>query len=165
MVDLKNGLSEICSVHGQKKLIYQSIGRFNQQHSSRFHRDSAEEHTFLMLGYEPTIVPSKVYVADYTKYVESQDISLEAFFGGSNDVNTIDNDELLEPYMTELVPFPKNHYRLLLLNNSKSFQEKTFGVFHRGEILKKIASEDRIINYIMLALCDDREAEFFLSLK
>ncbi len=159
MVELKDGLSKICTIPMQKQLNYQGIGRFNQQHSSRFHRDSAPEHTFLILGYEPTKVQSKVFIADYTKYIENHDQSLASFFGGTEDVNTIENDHLIESYVTELTPFPKNHYRLVVLNNSKSFKEKTFGVFHRGKILKKIENENRILNYMMLKLCDEHQEE------
>ena len=158
MIELKDGLSYISEQASNKKLNYQSIGRFNHQHSSRFHRDSAEPLSFLMLGYEPTQVESKVYIADYTKLIESQNISLEAYFEGDEGINTAADEKQLNPYVTELSPFSKDNYRLLLLNNSKSFQEKTFGVFHRGEISQKVDQEDRIINYMMLYLCD-KEAE------
>jgi len=154
MVELKNELSNISGIRSNKKLNYHWIGRFDHQHSSRFHRDSAAAHSFLILGYEPTKVDSRVSLADYTKHMESQSMSLKSYFGENEDINTIDNDELLAPYTTELTPFPKNHYRLILLNNSKSFEEPTFGVFHRGEVTQKIDGEDRIINSMMLHLCD-----------
>lgn len=154
MVNLKNGLSYISKHRSGKQLVSQSIGRFDHQHSSMFHRDSAAAHSFLMLGYEPTQVDSRVYVADYSKFIESQEVSLETYFGGDQDVNIAENEELLISYTTVLTPFPKDHYRLLLLNNSKSFEEKTFGVFHRGEVSKKNNDEDRIINYMMLYLGD-----------
>lgn len=97
MVALKDGLSNICELRLNKQLNYQWVGRFNHQHASRFHRDSAEAHSFLMLGYEPTKVDSKVYVADYTKLIETQNISLETYFGGSQDINTAADDKLLVP--------------------------------------------------------------------
>ncbi|OJJ21136.1 hypothetical protein BKI52_11245 [marine bacterium AO1-C] len=159
MIALKEGLSNICTLRSNKRLNFQGMGRFNHQHSSRFHRDSAEPHSFLMLGYEPTQVESNVYVADYTKYIEEHRTSLEAYFGGSQDVNTANDEELLAPYITQLAPFPKNHYRLLLVNNSKSFTEKTLGVFHRGEVLQLVEGEDRILNYMMLHLCDQSVEE------
>lgn len=165
MVELKEGLSNLCELRTNQQLNYQGIGRFNHQHSSRFHRDSAEEHSFLMLGYEPTQVDSKVYVADYTKYIESQNISLEAYFGGNQSVNTASDEQLLEPYITELEPFSKNHYRLLLVNNSKSFEAKTWGVFHRGEVLQKLEGEDRTLNYMMLHLCDTTVKEQYNAQK
>ena len=155
MVNLKESLSEICTTTLNKKLIYQSIGRFNHQNSSRFHRDTAENHSFLMLGYEPTKVDSKVYVADYSKYIEVQNIPLLHYFENDEANNTIKNYDGLEPYITELNPFSKNHFRLLIVNNSKSFTEKTYGVFHRGEIPNKLEQENRVLNYMMLHLCDN----------
>ncbi len=154
MIALKVGLSEICTLRANKQLNFQGIGRFSHQQSSRFHRDSAEAHSFLMLGYEPTQVDSKVYVADYTKYIEDQNMSLADYFGGDQDVNIANSEQLLAPYITELAPFPKDHYRLLLANNSKSFEEKTFGVFHRGEVPQAIEGADRVLNYMTLHLCD-----------
>jgi len=164
MIELKQGLSNICELRLNKQLNYQGIGRFNHQHSSRFHRDSAHPHSFLMLGYEPTQVDSKVYVADYTKYIEHQNIPLETYFDGSQELNSVNDDQSLLPYITELAPFPKDHYRLLLVNNSKSFEEKTFGVFHRGEVLQVIEGEDRLLNYVMLQLCEKGVADQYNSL-
>lgn len=156
MVSLKDGLSEICEFRSNKQLSPQVMGRFNHQHSSRFHRDTAVENSFLMLGYEPTRVDSKVYVADYTKYMECQNISLETYFKGDQEVNTVDNDQVLRPYISEVTPFPKSNYRLLLLNNSKSFEEKTFGVFHRAEVSQELKEEDRLLHYMMLNLREKR---------
>lgn len=88
MVQLKEGLSNVCNLRTNKQLNYQWLGRFNHQHSSRFHRDSANEQSILMLGYEPTKISSKVYVADYTKLIEEQNTSLATYFGESQEVNT-----------------------------------------------------------------------------
>lgn len=107
MVDLKNGLSNLCNSQLNKQLNYQSVGRFNHQHTSKLHRDTANEYSFLMLGYEPTKVHSKVYVADYSKYIETMNISLEAFFEGDRDANLINNNSVLNSFVTELNPFPK----------------------------------------------------------
>lgn len=154
MVELKEGLSNLCKFRSNKQLNYQWMGRFSHQHTSGFHRDSAAEHSFLILGYEPTNIDSRVYLADYTKMIENQNISLETYFDGNQDVNVASNDSQIEAYVTELTPFPKNHYRLLVINNSKSFKEKTYGVFHRGEVLQKMDGEDRVLNSLMLCLCD-----------
>lgn len=150
MVDLKDELTELCRIHLHQELIYQWLARFNHQHTSRFHRDSAAEHSILMLGYEPTQVDSQVYIADYSKLIEKENTSLIDFFGGNEDVNIPFDESSLASYSTELLPFPKNHYRLLVLNNSKSFEDKTYGVFHRGDIPEKIEGEDRVINSVML---------------
>lgn len=161
MVNLKQGLSVFCERQGGV-LHYQSMGRFNQLHSSRFHRDSTDQaHSFLMLGYEPTEIESQVYLGDYSRLIEEEALSLENYLGQRRDVNAQVNDAPLEPYSTALTPFPKRHYRLVLLNNSKSFSEKTLGVFHRAEVSPSASEADRIINYMMLSLRPPGEEMYF----
>jgi hypothetical protein len=40
------------------------FGRFDQQVSSKFHRDGAPLASLLVLGYEPTVVRSRFWIAD-----------------------------------------------------------------------------------------------------
>lgn len=149
MIDLKNKLSSLCEAQQSKRLNYQSLGRFNHQHSSKFHRDTSDANSFLMLGYEPTKIDSKVCVADYTRYFEHQNKPLDGSFDGYVDTNIVDNDQLPSTYVTELSPFIKSNYRLLFLNNGESF-----GVFHGAEVANIIDNQDRVINYMMMYLCD-----------
>ena len=161
MVELKEGLSAISAQRTAHQLNYQWMGRFNHQHSSGFHRDSAHEHSFLILGYEPSKVDSRVSVADYSQLIADKKLSIEVYFEANTEVNIFNKNWDLAPYATELKPFPKENYRLLVLNNSKSFKEATFGVFHRGEVLQKSEQEDRILNSIMLYRADKGTAEQF----
>ncbi len=153
MVDLKDALSDLCRYNLNKALHYQSLGRFNHQHSSQPHRDSADDHSFLMLGYEPTMVESTAYITDYTQYIEHRELSLEAFFGGNKEVNLIQDVTAISDYVREITPFDKSHYRVLIANNSRSYDEATFGVFHSAEIPEKSDQADRVLNYMMLRLC------------
>lgn len=149
MVYLKSELSKLCELQLNKQLNYQSLGRFDHQHSSKFHRDStAESPSFLVLGYEPTKVDSKVYIADFTKYLEHKSLSLGEFFEDGHNV-ILDKNKRSNSYVTELFPFCNKSYRLLFLNNSESF-----GVFHSAEIARMIDGEDRVINYMMMYLSD-----------
>lgn len=154
MVEFKNALSNLCKQHLKKELHYQSLGRFNHQNTSKPHRDTAGNHSFLMLGYEPTMVESKAYITDYSKYIEHKGISIETFFGEDKEANLVDDISLLEDYKTEMKPFNKDDYRILIANNSRSYEETTLGVFHSAEITKKLDNQDRILNYIMLQLSD-----------
>lgn len=149
---MKERLSDLCRNKVGSKLLYRWLGRFNHQVTSGFHRDNAGDHSFLLLGYEPTAVNSRVFVADYTRMIEDKEISLREYFEGFEDINVARSTYSLESYTTEVRPFPKEHYRLLILNNSKSFDHKTFGVFHRGIIDEKAVGEDRVINSVMLEL-------------
>ena len=154
MIDIKNSLSVLCKENLKKELHYKSLGRFTHQNTSKPHRDTADNHSFLMLGYEPTMVESKAYITDYSKFIEQQKISIETFFSKDKEANLVEDTSLLEDYTTEINPFNKNDYRILIANNSRSYEEKTFGVFHSAEIPKKIDNQDRILNYMMLRLSD-----------
>lgn len=158
MVYLKNELSLLCERHLNKQLYFQSMGRFNHQHASKLHRDSAPSHSFLMLGYEPTKVDSRVYIADYSRYMADQNISIERYFGDNPQANVVDSDKIPAAYTKEIRPFPKDHYRLLLINNSKSLETPSYGIFHGAEIPQMLKGEDRVIDYMMTRL-DDKDAE------
>lgn len=159
MVDLKNALSALCKKHLKNELHYQSLGRFNHQHTSKPHRDTADNHSFLLLGYEPTMVESRAYITDYSKYIEDEGISLESFFGADMEANLIEDNSRLKAYTKEMKPFNKSDYRILIANNSRSYEEKTLGVFHSAEIPKKLDHQDRILNYMMLRLSDQNSKE------
>lgn len=161
MIELKNGLSKLSELHFKKRLNYKSLGRSNHQNSSKPHRDTAEEHSFLMIAYEPSNVDSEVFVSDYSKYLEEHEISIKDFFGNEEGINLVDTTQLTKQYISELKPFNNNNYRLLLINNSKSFEEKTYGLFHSAEIPEMKNGEDRVLNYMMMHLCDtDVEEEY-----
>lgn len=152
MIKIKNELNKLCKTNLNKELNYQSLGRFNHQHTSKPHRDTASDHSFLMLGYEPTAVDSTVYITDYSKYIEQENISIDSFFEEDKEANLVFNISPFKKYIKEIKPFNKSDYRIIIANNSRSYQEKTFGVFHSAEIPKKTDNEDRIINYMMLKL-------------
>lgn len=153
MVELMNGVMSRAESRLGRQLKIQWIGRFDHQHTSRFHRDNAAAHSFLLLGYEPTEIESSASVADYSKWIQTQGLTVEDYFGDP-EVNTAADDSELDPVASTLGPFTKNHYRLLLLNNGKSTTEPALGVFHRGEVTASDSNHDRVINSIMLYLDD-----------
>ena len=67
MVDLKARLSEIGRGRGLKPFAYRSMGRFDQQVTTKFHLDGAPAESLLMLGYEPSKVRSRLFLAHYTR--------------------------------------------------------------------------------------------------
>lgn len=167
MLELKEQLSELCTVRRDKQINYQWMSRANHKNSSNFHIDSAPEESVLILGYEPTIVESKVYLADYTKFLEEKGLAAQDYFRNSINGNFAPNDDELTPYVSELTPFPKDHYRLVIINNSRSYGQKSYGVFHRGEVQKNINQKDRIVNAVMIAVCEmgveESCSEFMIS--
>ncbi|MCR9248818.1 MAG: hypothetical protein NXI20_00285 [bacterium] len=160
MVELKEGLTELVNKNTDHQLNYHWLGRFDHQHTSGFHRDSADPNSVLMLGYEPTTIDSRVFLADFSKLVEDKGISMIEYFGG-DDINTARDEKEIEPYVTELTPFPKDTYRLVILNNAKSFNQPSFGMFHRGEVPEKSNGSDRVINSIMMYQTDKGTVESY----
>ena len=63
MVALKNNLQTRLIAERRLALHYQWLGRFDQQETTKFHRDNAAAQSVLMLGYEPTSVKSRLFLA------------------------------------------------------------------------------------------------------
>lgn len=154
MLAVKEQLSELCKNRRGKQINYQWMSRANHRNTSNFHIDTAPEESILILGYEPTTIESKVYLADFTKYLEEKDLEAQDYFRNSVNGNFAPDDEELTPYVSELTPFPKGHYRLVIINNSRSYGQKSYGVFHRGEVPNNLEQEDRIVNAVMIAVCE-----------
>ncbi len=63
MVALKNSLHARLMSERGIALHYQWLGRFDQQETTKFHRDNAAAQSFLMLGYEPSLVTNRLILA------------------------------------------------------------------------------------------------------
>ncbi len=151
MVKLKKALSEKCKEAFGHELDYYWLGRFNQQTTTKYHRDNAPENSFLMLGYEPSLIESKLYLADYSKLVQEKEIPTSEYYERHNPIFT-EGEALLKPYINEVGEFDSNTYKIVLINNSDLSNNKTFGVLHKAEIINKDLSKDRVINSMMLYL-------------
>lgn len=158
MIELKNGLNNLLISQTGKKLNYQWIGRFDQQETTKFHRDNAPEQSFLMLGYEPTKVKSKLFLADFMLFAKSKGISPDEYFDNYNPMFT-DGEKQLEPYITEIENFKESSYKIVLINNSCLTESP--GVLHKAMIVTKDLKQERIINSIMLYSADINTADTY----
>jgi hypothetical protein len=155
MVGLKERLSDICVSRGGQAFGFKSLGRFDQQVTTKFHLDGAPEQSMLMLGYEPSHVRSRVLLADYSRAAHELGIDPERFLRDFNPMYKR-GEELLGRYATEL-PQPRDgHSRILLINNSSlPFTEartNALGVMHQAIISSPDDTLRRIVNSTMLAL-------------
>ncbi len=152
MAALKMQLSEVLSPLG-KKFVYRSLGRFNQQVTTKFHLDGAPAESLLMLGYEPSNVRSRLWLADYVHCAFDRGLTPDQFM---NDLNPMfhPGEEALTDYVTELPQPDSGHSRILLINNSllpfTDSQTNPLGVMHKAEIVEPKAEESRIVNSVML---------------
>jgi hypothetical protein len=155
MVSLKEGLSEVSVRRGTGPFAYRSLARFDQQVTTKFHLDGAPEQSMLVLGYEPSRVRSRLFLADYARAAFDLGITPQQFL---NDYNPMyrRGEELLARYVTELPQPADGHARILVVNNSSlSFTEartNPLGVMHKAEIINPDEAERRIVNSTMLVV-------------
>ncbi len=100
MVDLKEAMSQIHLRTGNR-LGYLSAGRFDQQVTTKFHLDGGPPECFLMLGYEPSSVESKVEIADYSRCASDLGLTPQEFLERHNPMFQSGYD-LLRPYITTI---------------------------------------------------------------
>jgi hypothetical protein len=151
MVELKSELSEILKKKSNKKLNYLSMGRFNQQTTTKHHLDGAPDESFLMLGYEPTVVKSKLFLSDYAKLAYDLCITPRTYLDEHNPMFK-EGEEMLLKYTTEVDGFNNEHFQIVLINNSSlNFNEQNLlGVLHKAIIINPQPDKDRIINSTMI---------------
>jgi hypothetical protein len=153
MVDLKEGLSEVAVRRGRRSFRFRSMGRFDQRETTKFHLDGAPAESMLMLGYEPSKVRSRLFLADYSRVAFDLDIAPQQFLQDFNPMYRR-GEGLLCRYVTELPQPTEGHARILLINNSSlPFTEartNQLGVMHKAEIVNPTESERRIVNSTMV---------------
>lgn len=155
MVVLKKRLSEIGFSRGRGRFVYKSMARFDQQETTKFHLDGAPDQSMLMLGYEPSKVVSRLFLADYTHAASDLGITPQQFLTDFNPMYRR-GEEFLGRYTTELPQPDEGHSRILLVNNSSlPFSEartNPLGVMHKAIIVTPDDAERRIVNSTMLAV-------------
>ncbi len=101
MVELKKGLSEKCKEAFQEELDYYWLTRFDQQKTTKYHRDNAPKDSYLMLGYEPTTVESKLLFVDYHQLIIEHNIPVDKYYELYNPMFK-EGVQQLAPYSQEL---------------------------------------------------------------
>jgi hypothetical protein len=155
MVQLKAALSAINVDRTGKPFGYRSMARFDQQETTKFHVDGAPAQSMLMLGYEPSQVCSRLFLADYTRAAFDLSITPQQFLQDYNPMYRR-GEELLTRYATELPQPAEGQARILLVNNSSlPFTESrtnSLGVMHKAVMINPTDSERRIVNSTMLVV-------------
>ena len=155
MLRLKLGLSDTGVRRGRGAFAFRSLSRFDQQVTTKFHLDGAPDQSLLILGYEPSEVKSRLFLADYSRAAFDQGITPLQFLQDFNPMYKTGED-LLREYVTELPSPALGHSRIVAINNSAlPFSEartNSLGVFHKATIDSPDSTKRRIINSTMLAL-------------
>jgi hypothetical protein len=162
MVRLKAELSEIHLRATGVPFVYRSIGRFDQQETTKFHLDGAPNPSLLMLGYEPSRVRSRVSLADYSRAAFDLGITPQQFLREFNPMYR-QGEEMLSRYVTELPEAHPGHSRILLINNSSlpfvDSRTHPLGVLHKAEMVTPDDAERRVVNSTMLAAGGPEEVD------
>ena len=151
MVALKSGLAGRSMRAFGKELAYYWLARFDQQNTTRFHRDNAPRDAYLVLGYEPTAVESKLLFADHHQFVTENNLTSDEYYRRYNPLFQ-EGEEHLAPYTTELDPLDKQAYHILVINNSELDSQQTWGVLHKAVMKRPEKDQARIVNSMMLYL-------------
>lgn len=154
MVQIKRVMAELYAEHTGRTLVYLSAGRFDQQESTRPHRDGGPEECFLMLGYEPSPVLSRIEISDSSRCAFDLGLTPADFLERYNPMFR-EGYERLRPYTTRLACFTPEIPQILLINNSCARFSRTEpawqGTLHTATILAPDESRRRIINSTMIA--------------
>jgi hypothetical protein len=154
MVLLKEARSTEYHKRTRRYLAYLSLLRFDQQNTTRFHRDGGPDESYLMLGYEPSTVTSVPRIADYSRAALAHGLPPAIFLREFNPLFPA-GEEALALYITELRAFDISRGNILLLNNNCLPPESGFpGVLHQATILEPMPGERRIINSTMIVVSD-----------
>jgi len=162
MIALKDELSKINVQRGLPPIAFRSVGRFDAQVTTKFHLDGAPEQSLLILGYEPSNVPSRLFLADYTRAAFDQQMTVAQFL---NDYNPMyrPGEELLEKYTTELPRQRAGVWRLVVVNNSSldfsTDRTNPLGVMHKAVIDALDPAQSRVLNSMMLVAGLPEEVE------
>jgi hypothetical protein len=128
---------------------FRSMTRFDQQETTRFHQDGGPDLNMLVLGYEPSLVKSHLYIADHV--CAANDLGVASSVLLSEAISG--RETYLEHYITELPQPKEGHSYILLIDNSKSL-----GVLHKA-VIPQTADTPRVINSMMLIPGPDEISE------
>jgi hypothetical protein len=154
MVELKQSLAMIHEARTGKTLIYLSAARFDQQTTTRPHRDGGPDECFLMLGYEPSGVDAELEISDYARCAFDLGLSPTEFLARHNPMFRAGN-ELLRPYAMRIPCFSKTHSQIVCINNSSAPFSREHpawqGTLHTATIVTPDESQRRIVNSTLIA--------------
>jgi hypothetical protein len=129
------------------------LGRFDQQVSSKFHRDGGPPASLLLLGYETTTVQSRLFIADASRAAAAAGVPLPDFVARHNPMFSAGEAHYLQ-FVTE-VPLPRGESYLVAINNSLlpgPDGTNPLGVLHKAVIDTPDPAARRVINSIGLTL-------------
>ncbi len=136
-----------------QQLSLTTLDRFDQQNSTKPHRDSGPTESLLVLGYEPSKVASEITLYDYSRCARDMKQSPSKWL---EDHNPMFGDlGQLSDYAIRLDQFSSDRYQLLIINNSvgdlQGHPLQWQGLLHSATIASPNPKKKRVINSAQLA--------------
>lgn len=172
MIDLKYEFTQLERRHRGHELVYQSLTRFDQQVTTKPHRDGGPDESILMLGYEPSLIESRLEMSDYSKCADDLGMTPADFLDQFNPMFP-DGRDRLAAYTTPIADFDNTSFQIVIINNSMNrLGDGLQGVLHTAMIINPNPDLRRIINSTMIAsvpqghresICVDEQNDFVTS--
>jgi hypothetical protein len=157
LVGLGESLAEEYQRRHGSTLRFVSISRFDQQNSTRPHRDGGPDASILVLGYEPTDVPGRVWLLDYSRAAFERGLTPTEFLDCCNPAFGGD-PELLRAHTLELTAFRPAHFQVLVVNNSNlpyaDRQRGMLGLLHHAVIDRPMPGCSRPIDSLLMGIVE-----------
>ena len=154
MVDLSRALRSIHELRDDRTMTVLSAARFDQQETTKPHRDGGPDECFLMLGYEPTEIRAELAMSDYSKCAYDMGLTPAEFLQKHNPM-FVSGERLLQTYTARIPCFCNRAYLILLVNNScapyADDKPAWQGVLHTARIVNPDPAQRRIVNSLMIA--------------
>lgn len=151
MIDLKNEFDRLERRYRGRELVYQSLTRFDQQVTTKPHRDGGPDESILMLGYEPSLIESRLEMSDYSKCAHDLGMTPAEFLDQFNPMFP-DGQDRLAAYQTPIDDFDNTSYQIMLINNSMNqLGDGLVGVLHTAKIISPNPDLRRVVNSTMIA--------------
>ncbi len=153
LLDLAAALDACARVRFGRQLRLLTLDRFDQQRTTAAHRDGAPDESLLILGYEPSEVPSRLFILDFTHAALDLGLTGQDFLSRFNPM-IARGEDVLGPYAAEVTPFVASHYRIVVLNNSLSgangARHGMLGVLHQALVPNPRPDKPRIVHSLVL---------------
>ena len=151
----------LAAEHGRRwageTLVWQSAMRFDQQTTTRPHRDGGPAESLLLLGYEPTPVASTLSVFDLAAAASDAGLGPAAYLEEHNPMFPAGAARLAD-YKQPVPGFAADTYRIALLNNSAAGPADVptdrppwLGVLHTAAVPAPDPAARRVIDSTLLA--------------
>jgi hypothetical protein len=154
LVGIIGALDEIHRASQGQTIAIKSAARFDQQVTTKLHRDGGPDRSLLLLGYEPSGIGSELLLADYSRCAADLGLTPREFLERHNPMYAA-GEQRLVPYLTRVACFRTGHSQLVLINNSLSpaLDEGPawLGVLHAARVPQPSPQQRRVINSVMVA--------------